>query len=225
MYDVVIVEDDPMIAMLDRKFIENDPRFKVVASFSSGHTALRRLLSQPADLVILDVYMPVLTGTELLRELRAYGSDIDVIMVTAAHDTQTVNELLKLGIADYLVKPFTAGRFQQALDTFARSRELLTEQKRISQSQIDRLLGLPSDNEIPKGLQSKTSEKILEELKNAPGELTSEELSSMTGLSAVTVRRYLNYLLDIHEAESRVNYDTGGRPAVLYKKVNKNHND
>ncbi len=218
MYNVVIVEDDPMVAMLNRKFVENDERFKVTETFSSGHTALRRLLKNPADLLILDVYMPVLTGAELLRELRAYGSDIDVVMVTAAHDTQTISELLKLGITDYLVKPFTARRFQQALDTFVQSRALLAEQKRISQSEIDRLLGLPADEQdIPKGLQSKTVEKILDELKNASGELTSEELSVITGLSAVTVRRYLNYLFDIHKAESRVNYDTGGRPAVLYR--------
>lgn len=46
-------------------------------------------------------------------------------MVTAANDSKTVDALLKLGVADYLVKPFTARRFQQALDKFCRQRSAI----------------------------------------------------------------------------------------------------
>lgn len=217
MFDVVIVEDNPMVSMLNRRFVEEDGRFRVAAEFSSGREALRWLLSHPTDLLILDVYMPVLTGTDLLRELRAHGSGVDVIMVTAAHDTQTLNELLKLGVVDYLVKPFTARRFKQALDTFCRNSEALAGQERMSQTDIDRLLYSPlTEQEIPKGLQERTVEKIRKELGQAAGEKTCEELASESGLSSVTVRRYLNYLLESGEAKSRVNYDTGGRPSIVY---------
>ena len=50
--------------------------------------------------------MPRMTGLELLRELRSFGITSDVVMVTAANDSKTVDALLKLGVADYLVKPF-----------------------------------------------------------------------------------------------------------------------
>lgn len=217
MFDVVIVEDNPMVSMLNRKFVEQDGRFRVAREFSSGSEALRWLLSHSVDLLILDVYMPVLTGTDLLRELRAHGSAVDVIMVTAAHDTQTLNELLKLGVVDYLVKPFTAHRFKQALDTFCRNAEALAGRRRMNQTDIDRLLYSPlTEQEIPKGLQERTMEKILERLKKAGGEKTCEELASESGLSSVTVRRYLNYLQENGEVQSRVNYDTGGRPSIVY---------
>lgn len=107
-YQAVIVEDDPMIASIDQNFLERDPRFRLAASFRSGQDALPWLLRHPADLLILDVYMPRMTGLELLRELRSFGITSDAVMVTAANDSKTVDALLKLGVADYLVKPFTA---------------------------------------------------------------------------------------------------------------------
>ena len=106
MYRVVIVEDDPMVSLLNRTFVERDARFQVVQSFQDGRAALAWLEQNPADLAVLDVYMPLFTGLELLHALRGQGVGIDAIMVTAANDAPTVDTLLKLGVVDYLVKPF-----------------------------------------------------------------------------------------------------------------------
>ena len=160
--------------------------------------------------------MPRLTRPELLRELRAQGSQADVIVVTAAHDTKTLSELLKLGIVDYLVKPFTPQRFQQALDNFVQRRTTLQAQEHIQQQDIDKIF-VPrmSKVSIPKGLQEKTLEKIQKELTDTE-EQTCEDIALKAGLSVVTARRYLNFMLENGEAESRINYDTGGRPSVVY---------
>lgn len=112
-YQAVIVEDDPMIASIDQNFLERDPRFHLAASFRSGQDALPWLLRHPADLLILDVYMPRMTGLELLRELRSFGVTSGVVMVTAANDSKTVDALLKLGVADYLVKPLPPAAFSR----------------------------------------------------------------------------------------------------------------
>ena len=134
-YQAVIVEDDPMIASIDQNFLERDPRFRL----ASGQDALPWLLRHPADLLILDVYMPRMTGLELLRELRSFGITSDAVMVTAANDSKTVDALLKLGVADYLVKPFTARRFQQALDKFCRQRSAIATHSSVSQEELDAL--------------------------------------------------------------------------------------
>ena len=107
LYRAVIVEDDPMVSLLNRTFIEKDTRFRVVQTFQDGQSALNWLAQNPADLVVLDVYMPLFTGLELLQALRRRDIPVDAIMVTAANDTATVDQLLKLGAVDYLVKPFT----------------------------------------------------------------------------------------------------------------------
>lgn len=219
MFKVAIVEDDYMISMLNRSFTEKDKRFQVVKEFSSGRKALAWILTHPIDLVILDVYMPLLNGAELLRELRIRGSKVDVIVVTAAHETNTLSELLKMGIVDYLVKPFTAQRFQQALDGFCQQRAALEGKERVNQSDIDKLLFVSPKQCIPKGLQEKTLDKIRSEIFQTEGQ-TCEAIAVKTGLSVVTARRYLNFMLESGEAESRINYDTGGRPCVVYWRVN-----
>ena len=217
MFKVAIVEDDQMVSMLNRSFTCRDKRFQVVKEFSSGKTALPWLLDNPVDLVIMDVYMPMLTGPELLWQLRGAGSGVDVVVVTAAHDTQTLEDLLKMGVTDYLVKPFTAQRFQQALDTFCQKRLTLKGQARVSQAEIDWILsGLATAKApLPKGLQDKTMERIRSELYEL-GEGTCEEIATRAGVSMVTTRRYLNYLLENREAESKTRYDTGGRPCAVY---------
>ena len=218
MYRVVIVEDDPMVSLINRTYVERDPRFQVVQTFQDGRAALDWLEQNPVDLAVLDVYMPLFTGVELLRELRRRGVDVDAVMVTAANDRQTVDALLKMGVVDYLVKPFTARRFQQALDTFCRQREAISAHTSVSQEDLDAMLSSGrSAAPVPKGLQLRTLARVRECLAQAPREgCTCEALSEQVGLSSVTVRRYLTYLVGRGEATSRINYDTGGRPSLLY---------
>ena len=219
MYQTVIVEDDPTISMLHRTFLARDNRFSLAHAFANGDAALTWLLHHPADLIILDVYMPKMTGLELLRSLRSAGIGIDAIMVTAANDSKTVDALLKLGVIDYLVKPFASSRFQQALDTFCQHREAVSHDS-VSQQELDALFPsspvAPSPS-IPKGLQARTLDRIRACLRQVPqAGATCDEIADRAGFSAVTVRRYLSYLVDEGEAVSQMNYDTGGRPCMLY---------
>lgn len=220
MYQTVIVEDDPTISMLHRTFLSRDSRFTLAQSFSNGDSALAWLLHHSADLLILDVYMPKMTGLELLRALRTSGNAIDAIMVTAANDSKTVDALLKLGVTDYLVKPFAASRFQQALDTFCQHREAMLSHESVSQEELDALFPpAPAAAPIPKGLQPRTLDRIRLCLDQAPQTgATCETIAERSGFSTVTVRRYLTYLVEQGEAVSLVNYDTGGRPSMLYSR-------
>ena len=205
MYRVIIVEDDPMVSLLDRTYVERDARFQVVQTFQDGRAALSWLAQNSADLAVLDVYMPLFTGSELLQALRVRSIPIDAMM--------------HLGVVDYLVKPFTVERFQQALDTFCRHREAVSGEA-VEQQALDRLFSpaAPVARQPPKGLQRDTLERVLSCLRTAPPQgLPSEAISRHTGLSAVTVRRYVNYLVERGDVVSAVNYDTGGRPCRLYR--------
>lgn len=220
MYTVVIIEDDPMITRLNRRYVEQDSRFSVVQTFSAAHPALFWLQRNPIDLIILDVYMPQMSGTELLMQLRAKGVDADVIMVTSANDAKTVNDAVRLGAVDYLVKPFAYERFQQALEVFCRRRESV-QRDSFSQDALDHTLfrqTAPAPSAAPpKGLQSQTLARIEAYLRAAPDERhTSDEIASHVGLSVVTVRRYMNYLTDQQIIGSEMDYRTGGRPCLVY---------
>ena len=207
LYRTVIIEDDAVITQLNKRYVEKDSRFQVVRTFSAAHPALFWLRSNPVDLIILDVYMPQMSGLELLRALRAEGVDADVIMVTSANDAATIEAFMRLGVADYLIKPFGYERFQLALRTFCNRREAIHSGK-FTQNMLDHALlhiNPPTQNghTMPKGLQSQTMNRI-------------EDVASHVGLSVVTVRRYMNYLVEQQIIDSDMDYSTGGRPCIVY---------
>jgi response regulator of citrate/malate metabolism len=70
---------------------------------------------------------------------------------------------------------------------------------------------------MPKGLNPKTLETIRQALRRETGDHTCESISDRSGLSRVTVRHYLNYLIETGELTSAIDYETGGRPRVLYR--------
>ena len=172
-------------------------------------------------LIILDQYMPHTDGLTLLRQIREKGIPVSVIMVTAANDSETIEEALRLGIIDYLVKPFSNNRFQQALKTFLSRQDAFHDLATFNQQSLDALIGgaYPKTNdELPKGIQNQTLETICDFLENNPSvELTGEEIADEIGLSRVTVRRYMNYLLEKGQIIGNMNYETGGRPCMLYR--------
>ena len=223
MYDVLIVEDDPMVAVINKQYVMNNSSFRVCGTCKDGLSALEFLKNEHVDLIILDQYMPRMTGLEFLQEIRKNGIPVQVIMVTAANDSPSVEEALRLGIVDYLVKPFSNARFNQALMSFMARTEAFKDKANVDQYTIDGLLAAATADlisELPKGIQKTTLDRIISYLTdNENKELTGEEISEAIGLSTVTVRRYMNYLISRHEVTSHMNYETGGRPKMIYRSI------
>lgn len=224
MIKTVIVEDDLMVASINSQFAKRNPNIQIVATFHNGKDALEYLKSSDADLVLLDLYMPDCTGLEVLSELRSIGSEIDVIMITAANDAEHINEALQLGIVDYLIKPFQYERFAQALDKYLVRKKAIESGVSFTQDEIDRLVNASSPAastkkaELQKGVQQKTLDKIRVCLSAHPRNyLPCEQIASETGLSRVTIRRYMNFLIEENEVTSMIDYSTGGRPSILYQ--------
>ena len=224
MIKTVIVEDDLMVASINSQFAKRNPNIQIVATFHNGKDALDYLKKSDADLVLLDLYMPDCTGLELLSELRSIGSEIDVIMITAANNAEHINEALQLGIVDYLIKPFQYERFAQALDKYLVRKKAIESGVSFTQEEIDRLVNASTPSastkktELQKGVQQKTLDKIRVCLSAHPGNyLPCEQIASETGLSRVTIRRYMNFLNEGNEVTSMIDYSTGGRPSILYQ--------
>ncbi len=102
---LLVVDDDPMnLDMFARRLEQHG---YAVARASGGREALDYIHSHGVDLILLDHYMPEITGLEVLRELRRgyTASELPVIMVTAVSDANTTVEALNLGANDYITKP------------------------------------------------------------------------------------------------------------------------
>lgn len=222
MYSVIIIEDDPMVATINRQYVENTPDFTVEAVFPSGVGALEYLKERDVSLIILDYYTPMMNGMEFIDCLHGIGKAPAVIMVTSASDAQIVRQLFLRGVVDYLVKPFEYVRFRAALDKFRQKRERWDESGTLlNQADIDcmtgeRMQAVPTEP-LTKGLNAATMQMIRDFLKqNRGAQFTSEEVAEQVHLSRITVRRYMNYLTETHEIVSSIDYQTGGRPSIKY---------
>ncbi len=225
MYKVIIIEDDPMVASINKQYVELTPSFQVEGIFKSGIPALQYLKNSDVDLIILDYYTPLMNGDEFIDQLHAAGKIPSIIMVTSANDAETVHKLISRGVIDYLVKPFEYERFKAALKRFAiRQGELEASVSDLRQNQIDRFFSGTdtSAKEAPltKGLNRQTLSMIRTFLIENPDSVwSSEQISEQIHLSRITARRYLNYLVEIGELVSTIDYQTGGRPSIKYRYV------
>ena len=221
MHKILIVEDDPMVAMINEQYIKKNKNFELVGKCSNGAAALEFLENNEVDLLVLDVYMPQMDGFETLRRVRNKQITVDAIMVTAANDRNSLEEALHLGVVDYLVKPFTFDRFQMALEKYISQNSALKDVETLNQKNIDHIIDnarKKSDDLHPKGIQEKTTELILEYLKENSGRsFTGDEIAEKVGLTGVTVRRYMNYLAESGRVIGEMNYETGGRPCMKYR--------
>lgn len=223
MIKVMIVEDDLMVAAINEQFALKTEGVNVTATFHNGKDALSYVKDNDVDLILLDFYMPECNGLEFLKQLRQMNKDVDVIMITAANDMNNVKEALHLGIVDYLVKPFRYERFAEAMNKYLFQKSILANHKKLAQEDIDNLIKSKSsapnytEIELQKGIQKDTLQLIYQCMQShGTVYLTSEQIAEETGLSKVTARRYMNYMIEQNICESKIDYSTGGRPRINY---------
>ncbi|SMP44595.1 response regulator [Anoxynatronum buryatiense] len=220
MIRVMIVEDDPMVAEINHRYVSSVEGFQVAAIARNGEQAMEMLEKETVDLMILDIYMPRSNGLQLLKKIRNQSWTIDVILVTASQDPAHIGEVLKLGAFDYLVKPFEFKRLKQALENYRLRKKTLENTRLVSQNDIDRLIISRSETELEtnyeKGIHPKTLATIKEHLLNRRQPVDATQVADDIGVARVTARRYLEYLVKTGFLELDVRYDTGGRPRHLY---------
>ncbi|GIJ28029.1 DNA-binding response regulator [Micromonospora qiuiae] len=114
---VLLVEDDHVVrgAML-RSLTD---RGHAVHAVGTALDALRRVAAETPDLVVLDLGLPDLDGSDALRMLRGI-TDVPIIIATARDDEQSVVRLLRAGADDYMVKPFTGAHLDARITTVLR---------------------------------------------------------------------------------------------------------
>jgi CitB family two-component system response regulator MalR/two-component system response regulator DctR len=224
MIKAIIVEDDPMVAQINKHYLSEFKDIKVIGIFANGRDALNFLLSNSIDLLILDITMPLMNGLELARALREKSISTDIIAVTAASDIEHLDEMLRYGVIDYLVKPFDRSRFNKSITKFLKKANLFSRQSELNQDEIDLILNVKSDDNIghEKGIQTVTLDKIKSFIElSTKNHFSCDNLAQELNLSKVTVRRYLNYLVEKEYLISTIDYETGGRPSIIYKIKNK----
>lgn len=225
MIKVLIVEDDPMVAALNRQYVEKVEGFELSGMAENTEKAIRFLTETDIDLVLLDIHMPGKSGLDFLGWVREQKQDLDVILITAASEIGQIRQALRLGAADYLIKPFEFSRFQEALLQYQNNRARLRDKNRISQQELDRLLGRknaavaesPAVQAVPKGLTKTTLNTIYEVIRlHETAAFSTDDLAKNINISRVSVRKYLKFLAEIDYLQEDLIYGVG-RPIYQYR--------
>ena len=218
MIRVLVVDDDFMVAKLHAAFVARVPGFAVAGTASSGTDALRQAEDLHPDLVLLDIYLPDLNGLEVLRRLREQLPDVDVLVVTAATEVETVRQALRGGVVNYLLKPFDSDALRARLEQYAATRRSLAGLEDAGQGDLDQLFGgsRAREQRLPKGLSPESAELVRQVLREAAGDLSASECAQRCGLSRVSARRYLEHFTETGKVEVRLRYGATGRPERRY---------
>lgn len=225
MIRVLIIEDDPMVAKFNAIYLESISGFSIAGFAKNVEEGRKFLQSSQVDLILLDVYMKGPTGLDLLMDLRKEGDPVDVILITAANDKDSVQKALRYGAVDYLIKPFTFERFQNALLQYKQQFQLMNRQESISQEEIDHLLQAADMKdgqtfELPKGLTKITFARIAKHILSWEGkEFSVADTAEGTGISRVSARKYLQYLVEQKLVNADVVYQETGRPLTNYRLI------
>nr|WP_263323506.1 response regulator [Neobacillus sp. Marseille-Q6967] len=224
MIKVLIVEDDPMVAEFNKRYLREVEGYRLSGLVHNVKDAKEFLKNQPVDLILLDVYMPGATGLELLSFIREQNIPADVILITAAVEKEKIQTALRFGAVDYLIKPFEFERFHQALMQYKEKYHFFSKNQTLRQEELDvRILSTEQKqgggevlNDLPKGLTSSTLQVIMNVIKSkGTGQFSTDDIAETTYISRVSVRKYLKFLTNLGVLEESLTYGIG-RPVYLY---------
>jgi response regulator of citrate/malate metabolism len=224
MINVLIVDDDPMVAEFNKQYLKKIAGFILVGIAHSVNEATKIINNQKVDLVLLDIYMPGENGLTLLSKIRKEKKELDVILITAASDVDKIQTGLRYGAVDYLIKPFEFKRFHQALISYKEKYLYLNQQTKMNQKDLDELLLVKQDElvtakpikPLPKGLSRETLKVVFSAIKKqANFPFTTDEMAEITDISRVSIRKYLKFLSEVHVIDETLTYGIG-RPIYSY---------
>lgn len=215
---ILIVEDDPMVALINKRFLENMGFKNILGPVQTEEEIIKVLDKENIDLILLDVYLPKKNGIDILKSLRYKKYLTDVIMITAANSVEEVKRAFAYGVTDYLVKPFEFERFEEAVNKYKQKNNLLNKREALSQQDIDVISkSLEEKIELPKGLNQKTLDRIMEFLKENQGKVwTLREIAYELKISNVTIKKYMDYLEEVKKVNVTLTSGNVGRPEYKY---------
>lgn len=221
MIRAVVVDDDFRVATIHAAYLGKVPGFEVIAQAHTAADAAAAVDSLKPDLLLLDLYLPDEHGLELAARLRTEDHPpVDVIVITAAKDAESVRAAMRNGAMAYLLKPFSFPALRDKLLAYARMRTRLDRSAALDQRGVDRAFGAlhaPAQLAGTKGRSDLTLETVEEVLAGADRDLSAAEVAELTGMSRATAQRYLTHLHDLGRCAIRLRYGSSGRPEHGYR--------
>ncbi len=222
MIRTLVVDDDFRVASIHAAYVARVDGFEVIGEAHTAAEAVVAVDDLRPDLMLLDLYLPDEHGLALAaRLLDGQHPPVDIIVITAAKDAQSVRAAMQGGALHYLLKPFSFPVLRDKLLSYAQMRIRLDSLREADQRTVDRVFGAlraPDQLSGIKGRSVHTLEAVEQLLADSDSrDLSAAQVAERTGMSRATAQRYLTHLHGLGRVDIRLRYGSGGRPEHGYR--------
>lgn len=212
---ILLVEDQPQQAHYTEKALREGGHAVDIAA--EGKTGLFLATTEPYDVIVLDRMLPHVDGLTILRTLRASGSQIPILLLTALAEVDDRVEGLRAGADDYLGKPFSSAELLARVDALARRRQAQPaegiHQLRVDDLVLDRLSRTVRRGNTRLDLQPREYQ-LLEYLMRHAGHVVTRTML-LEGVWNYHFDPGTN-VIDVHISKLRAKIDGDGQAALLH---------
>ncbi len=188
MINILVVDDDPLVAMSIKTILEAGEKIKVLATGDSGEKAIELYEQHNPDLLLMDIRMGGMTGLEAAEEILSRFPDAKILLLTTFSDDEYILKALGIGAKGYILKQDFEG-IEAAIIS-------VMEGQSVFGSQITaKLTGMVQKPEKFDPAAAGISRKELEIIEQVAKGLSNKEISSALYLSEGTVRNYISGIL------------------------------
>ena len=207
-----------------KKYVGNMKEVKNVHVAISIDVAIQKLSKFSFNFIVLDIISDKDHNIRLLDWIRASNINVEVVLISSNCNASFVRKAFKYGVCDYVVKPFSLDRLITAINRAACRNTYLNGFNIMNQTEIDNYITLDScdDESDPserKGISKQTMNVVEAHIAAEKTSFTATDIAKASGLSRITVRRYLESMVDKGILITDFIYGEIGRPQKAYKKT------
>jgi len=197
MISVAIVEDNADLRRSLKILLEESPGFRCVGAYATAEEALRQLPKQPAEVVLMDINLPVMSGIECTRQLRELVPQSRVIIITVYRDHEKIFKALRAGAWGYLLKRSSPDAILEAVTEVHQGGAPMSSE--VARKVVAAFQAPPSQP----GQRVDLSPREREVLELLAEGLPDKEIAAKLGLSTPTVRFHLQHIYSKLHVRSR----------------------
>ena len=202
------------------QFLSEMNLFSSIGSASTAEQAMAKLIKYTYGIVILDLSASSDANMALLKAIRAEKIFVCVIMLSAENNVEYISEAFSYGVSDYILKPCTSIRFREGAMRAVSKRECLLQYKSMTQEEIDHCIShnvyIAPDDAGKKGISNETFSFVHSIVFRKTDGFTAADIAKETGLSRITVRKYLDRMSENGTLRTELEYGVIGRPQKRY---------